>query len=712
MTGLRNYQQDLLERVGGVLKDAGVRVMMQLPTGGGKTHIAGKLLATWLTDQRKAVWLTHRKELATQTEGMLQDSGVPATANVRWTPRTNAPMIVNGVVILMAQKVSRRNSRGEVWGNYYSGDLMIIDEAHHASAGGWERAIQQWPGSVLGMTATPWRLSEKEGYDHLFGELHCGPQVVDLQSAGWLCPARVLLPPEEERVQGGLIDYTGDYSESGIELANKELDIWTAGTARFWQKHAESRQTVVYAVSVKHARNLANLFDGAGYPTGLLLGDTPNEERSKLLQDFKGGAVKALVNVAVATEGFDLPDASCVVLTRPTLSLSLYLQMVGRGLRPKPDGGSCIVLDLAGNSLRHGLPEQEREWSLQPRGVRSAGDCPVVRCLECEGVSPASSHWCRQCGAPFGQTCGRCGAWRVWDRWRGNPACGQDHDLVCDLCHYDAHIQARLPATQELKELSMMRDGDELSPNRDPFLKNFLEEERRRLTGDTEDRKEELKLFIGVRESELADIEGMWRRFEHHLQSIPVEQRPKMEPLKAIAFVDWKNSQGLELDGWRRELADLENRLIDGHLAFSNARDRLLQLLEAEASEAGLLPRVTLREAPRRSLPGDRSPERQAKVLLTPEREYVKPILESLIELGGSAKGPEALEIVFQKMKSRLNERDLNSTSSDRSTPRWRRQAQWCRFNLVRKYQFLNPESPRGVWEITEKGRNYLRDPQ
>ena len=376
------------------------------------------------------------------------------------------------------------------------------------------------------MTATPWRLSEKEGFDHLFSELHCGPQVMALQSAGWLCPASVLLPPEEERVQSGLLDYTGDYSESGIELANEGLDIWTAGALRFWQKHCESRQTVVYAVSVRHARNLADLFNDAGVSTGVLLGDTPDEKRARLLQEFKDGAIKVLVNVAVATEGFDLPDASCVVLTRPTMSLSLYLQMVGRGLRPKPDGGYCIVLDLAGNSLRHGLPEQERKWSLQPRGVQSAGDYPVVRCLECEGVSPAGNHWCRQCGAPFGETCSRCGAWRVWDRWSGKTGCGQDHDLVCDLCHYDAHIQARLPTTQELKELSMLKDDDEPSPNRDPFLKNFLDEERRRLTGDTEDRKEELKLFIGVRESELADVEGMWRPVRASLAVDPCRTTP------------------------------------------------------------------------------------------------------------------------------------------------------------------------------------------
>ena len=252
---------------------------------------------------------------------------------------------------------------------------------------------------------------------------------------------------------------------------------------RFWQKHGEDRQTLVYAVSVRHAQNLVAVFNDAGIPAGVLLGDTPTAERARLLDRFQDGTIRALVNVAVATEGFDLPDAACVVLTRPTMSLSLYLQMAGRGLRPKQDGGDCVILDLAGNSLRHGLPEEEREWSLRPRGMQPPGEYPVLRCPNCEGLSPAASHRCNHCGAPFGEPCNRCGAWRVWKRWSRKTVCGQHHDLVCDLCHYDAHIQARLPVTEELKELAMLADDDELPPHRDPFLKNFLEEERRRIGG-------------------------------------------------------------------------------------------------------------------------------------------------------------------------------------------------------------------------------------
>ena len=156
MIELRDYQRDLLEQMHRALTGTPVpRIMMQLPTGGGKTRIAGELLSSWLEDGRKGVWLTHRRELAAQTEGMLQEAGVSATANIHWTPHTDGPMIVNGVVILMAQTVSRRNARANVWDGYNSNDLMIIDEAHHATADGWARAINQWPGPVLGMTATP-----------------------------------------------------------------------------------------------------------------------------------------------------------------------------------------------------------------------------------------------------------------------------------------------------------------------------------------------------------------------------------------------------------------------------------------------------------------------------------------------------------------------------------------------------------------------------
>ena len=587
---LRDYQNELLEQVRSAVQESqDSRVMLQLPTGGGKTRIAGELLSLWLKDGRKAVWLTHRRELAAQTEGMLQQDDVSATKDIHWTPGVQAPAIPNSVVILMAQTVSRRTDGADVWDRYDDRDLMIIDEVHHATADGWARAIKQWPGPVLGMTATPWRLSQREGFDHLFWELICGPQVAELQKKRSLCNARVLSPPEDELVQSGHVDSTGEYSEPGIEEANRDRDVWTAGALRYWQKHGENRQTVVYAVSVKHARNLADVFNEGGIPAGVLLSDTPSGERDNLIRRFRQGDLKALINVAVATEGFDLPDAACVLMTRPTMSLALYLQMVGRGLRPKQGDGDCAILDLAGNSRRHGLPEEDRKWSLRARGEQPSGDARLVRCEKCEALSPAASHQCGNCGEPFGENCGRCGAWRALKRWTRKTMCDQDHELVCDRCHYDAHVLANLPVTQELEELAIMMDDDGLSPYRNPYIKDLLEEEWRRINGAADDRKGDLRRSVEQLELDLRDDERMDRSFERYLDSLTDSQRPASKRQRSIMYAEWENRYKAELEALKEELAELEAQSIDGQLVLRNVRELLLRLLEAEAREAGLI---------------------------------------------------------------------------------------------------------------------------
>ncbi len=294
LTELRDYQQKLLEQAEAALNPADARVMLQLPTGGGKTHIAGALLRRWLHSGRKAVWLTHRTELADQTCGMLAEAGVSAISLKTWQSGDDAPSIPSGVVILMAQTVGRRTKRMQIWGKYRSEDLLVIDEAHHATADGYERAIQQWPGRVIGLTATPWRLSVKEGFEHLFSDLHCGPQVSELQADGWLCQARVLVPKSEEIIRGGAINAVGEYSESGIEQANRDRpDVMTAGALRFWQFHAAERQTVVYAISQDHARNLTAVFNGAGIPAAVILSDTLPQERTKAIKSFGNGTLRS-----------------------------------------------------------------------------------------------------------------------------------------------------------------------------------------------------------------------------------------------------------------------------------------------------------------------------------------------------------------------------------------------------------------------------------
>lgn len=177
MIELRDYQKDLLARVQSGLQPDKARVMMQLPTGGGKTVIAAHLLKNWLAPGRNSVWLTHRRELVSQTRKILYDTaGVRVWLANKWKPEKPAQSLSEGVIILMAQTVSRHSAASDVWSKYDHRDMMIIDEAHHATAEGYTRAMECWPGRIVGMTATPWRLSQKEGFDHLFDSLVCGPK--------------------------------------------------------------------------------------------------------------------------------------------------------------------------------------------------------------------------------------------------------------------------------------------------------------------------------------------------------------------------------------------------------------------------------------------------------------------------------------------------------------------------------------------------------
>ena len=286
MLRLRPYQDDLLRQTQAALAPPQARALLQLPTGAGKTRLASALLAARIRDGGKGAWLTHRRELSAQTGQALNHSGVRAANTLHWR----------------------------------------ID------------------------TATSWRLAKDRGFNHLFDNLIVGPQIRELQSNGYLAQAQVLMPDSSAIIVGGQVARDGNYSENGIELANPGLhDVMTGGALEFWRHRAQGRQTIIYAVGIKHAENLAAVFNDAGFPAAVILGHTPPEIRHELMRQFSAGRLKVLVNVEVTTEGVDLPDAACVILARPTMSLALYLQMVGRGLRPKPDGGNCLLLDLSGN---------------------------------------------------------------------------------------------------------------------------------------------------------------------------------------------------------------------------------------------------------------------------------------------------------------------------------------------------------------------------
>lgn len=706
MIKLRPYQLCLLRQVRNALSaDAKARVMMQLPTGGGKTIIAGALLIEWLRDGRKAVWLTHRKELAEQTCRMLTDAHISAVTDVNWTPGTGAPAMSQGVVILMAQTVGRRIEKKEVWDKYGADDLMVIDEAHHSAAEGWERAMRQWPGRIVGMTATPWRLSKKEGFDHLFGDLICGPQVSELQNDNWLCHAKTLLPSPEQRINGGVVDHIGEYTESGIKLANQDRpNVMTAGVLGFWQKHAGNRPTIVYAVSVDHAHNLSDVFKDASIPAAIILGNSDRKERDKAIADFRTGDIKILINIIVATEGFDLPDASCIVIARPTKSLSLYLQMVGRGLRPKDENGNCLILDLAANSKLHGLSEEPRKWSLGPRGTQSEGESPIVWCQECEAVSHATNHNCWNCGNAFGKDCGRCGKWRGWKRWQFETHCGSDHEFVCDLCHIDAHIQAHLPVTESLDKLLGAYDRDDEVPSSGGaewdnelvdqivhIFRKLLVLERQSAGAQDERRRDELRELIKSREIELNDEIRLEQSFDRYIATLPNAERPQNKIQQSRKFFEWENYMHSDLNDWKKEMSILEKRPIDGQLILDSVHNKLVHLLQRETRAIGLLISAD---------PIDHN----GNVKRITRNDLVLSTIEILKQHGGRAR-KEQVERDMYKLHKDIFEQDWYQEFVSNNIPRWRHNLAWAKEYAKNKNLIQPPsEAGRGWWVLTDEG--------
>ena len=338
-----------------------------------------------------------------------------------------------------------------------------------------------------------------------------------------------------------------------------------------------------------HAHNLTAVFNDAGIPAAVILGDSKREERDKAIGGFRDGTIKVLVNVIVATEGFDLPDASCIAIARPTMSLALYLQMVGRGLRPKD--ANCLILDFAANSVTHGLPEEDRKWSLKPRGELFSGEAPVVWCPECETVSPAASHHCRNCGYAFGKDCGRCGKWRAWKRWRFEDFCGDAHQLVCDLCHIDAHIQAHLPVTEPLDELIDIYDPeddmteyppieDDLGNRLSALLKELLEAERQSVMGAADKRRNKLNQLIQERKALLKDGLSWNACLKVILTAFPLTNVQLAIPKSGVCMAVGKAVSSQKLAGWDDELTELENRSIDKRAIFNSARNKVMYLLQ------------------------------------------------------------------------------------------------------------------------------------
>ncbi|CAK0757475.1 DNA repair protein RadD [uncultured Gammaproteobacteria bacterium] len=363
-------------------------VLLQLPTGAGKTCIAATVVKKLVTHGKRVVFLVHRVELLEQTSRTFSDEGIDHGVLRAGGPTPDVP-----VLIAMTQTIVRRLDQVPV------PELLFIDEAHHATAGTWAAILAAWPSAyVIGLTATPTRLDGR-GLGDVFDAMVQGPTVEELIRDGYLSRYRAFCPGTVDMSRVATL--AGDYERCGAAEAIDRPAI-TGGIVEHYQRLAPGRQAILFAASIAHSKSLAAAFHAAGVPAVHLDGTTDKSWREAMVADFARGKVQVLCNVELFGEGFDVPDAEVAILARPTQSLALHLQQIGRVLRPSPGKDHALILDHVGNIARLGLPDDPREWSLDSKPKKEATktppavrQCPVCSCAH----RPAPT--CPECGHTY-----------------------------------------------------------------------------------------------------------------------------------------------------------------------------------------------------------------------------------------------------------------------------------------------------------------------
>jgi superfamily II DNA or RNA helicase len=384
---LRGYQQRAIADTRAAIAGGSRAPLLVLPTGGGKTIILSAIAQSAAAKGNRVLILVHRRELIHQTVSKLAWAGLDHGIIAAGHPASD-----HAVQIASVQTLVRRLSRMD-----WAPSLVIIDEAHHAAAGSWRQILNHWPDAYrLGVTATPCRLDGR-GLSEAFDHLVMGPSVADLVFWGFLSPARIYAPPVVADLSG-VRRRAGDYANDQAAAAMDRPTV-TGDAIAHYQRLAAGQQAIAFCCNVAHAVSVCDAFKTAGISAALLLGGTG--DRDQVVADFAAGIVRVLVTVDVVSEGFDVPAASCAILLRPTQSLGLYLQQVGRVLRPAPGKDAALILDHVGNVTRHGFLDDPREWSLAEgiaRGGRGTPAPSVRTCPECYAAfKPAPI--CPVCGA-------------------------------------------------------------------------------------------------------------------------------------------------------------------------------------------------------------------------------------------------------------------------------------------------------------------------
>lgn len=349
---LRDYQQSLIRLVYQEWNKGLLKILMQLPTGGGKTIILAAIARNFFQRQEPILVIAHTEELIFQLRDALESACGVLVGVIKAGVKGNPERLIQ---VASVQTLRNRALPPAA--------LVIIDESHHGVSPTYRQIIGAYPDVyVLGVTATPCR-TDGSGFDDLFDALISITNPRELIEQGHLCDYKLIASPQAISTKG-IKTTGGDFNNR--DLANSVDVVELAGNLiGAYKLHAIGKKCVVFAINCNHSKAIANRYRLSGINAEHLDGDTPDDKRKKIIERFRTGETLVLTNVNIVTEGFNLPNIESVQIARPTKSLSLWLQMVGRGLRTAEGKDFALILDHTDNFARLGMPDAPHIWTLE-----------------------------------------------------------------------------------------------------------------------------------------------------------------------------------------------------------------------------------------------------------------------------------------------------------------------------------------------------------
>ena len=350
---LRDYQNLAISNVRKSYEAGNKNVLLTLPTGAGKTVIFSEITRLAGLKGANVLILVHRKELIDQAGDKLTKANVKYGIIAAGHKESKSSVQIASVQTL----INRLNNPDQY-------NLIIIDEAHHAVANSWRKIFEFYKKAKrLGVTATPMRMTGA-GLGEIFDDLMVGSTIPELVDKGYLAEHEVYAPPNKLNLDK-IRTIRGDYSKKEVEDELDKVDI-VGDAVENYRRLGQNKPAIAFCISVKHGQYVTNKFKQAGYTAELITGSMKSDDRKTLIDNFKDGKVQILVSIDVVSEGFDVEGCYVAILLRPTQSEALYIQQVGRVLRPEPNK-VAIVLDHVGNTKRHGFVDEIREYDLHQK---------------------------------------------------------------------------------------------------------------------------------------------------------------------------------------------------------------------------------------------------------------------------------------------------------------------------------------------------------